>query len=54
MKISYDQEVDALSIVFRETPVTTKPLGDPHSASVVTWFTSARVVSPRRTFLTPS
>lgn len=28
MKISYDQEVDALSIVFRETPVTTKPLGE--------------------------
>ena len=28
MKISYDSEVDALSIVFRETTVTTKPLGE--------------------------
>jgi len=28
MKISYDPEVDALSIVFRETTVTTKPLGE--------------------------
>ena len=26
MKISYDAEVDALSITFRETTVTTKPL----------------------------
>lgn len=28
MKISYDSEVDALSITFRETTVTTKPLGE--------------------------
>jgi uncharacterized protein YuzE len=28
MKISYDSEVDALSIVFRETTVTTKHLGE--------------------------
>ena len=28
MKISYDPEVDALSIVFRDTTVTTKPLGE--------------------------
>ena len=28
MKISYDPEVDALSIVLREATVTTKPLGE--------------------------
>jgi YD repeat-containing protein len=28
MKVSYDSEVDALSIVFRDTTVTTKPLGE--------------------------
>lgn len=28
MKISYDPEVDALSIVFRDTTVTTAQLGD--------------------------
>jgi uncharacterized protein YuzE len=28
MKISYDAEVDALSITFRETPVTTKHLAE--------------------------
>lgn len=28
MRVSYDPEVDALSIVFRETMVTTKPLGE--------------------------
>lgn len=28
MKISYDPEVDALSIIFRETTVTAKPLGE--------------------------
>lgn len=28
MKISYDPEVDALSIIFRETTVTTKPLAE--------------------------
>ncbi|MHB8522633.1 MAG: DUF2283 domain-containing protein [Limisphaerales bacterium] len=28
MKISYDAEVDALSITFRETTVTTKPLAE--------------------------
>jgi uncharacterized protein YuzE len=28
MKISYDPEVDALSITFRETTVTTKSLGE--------------------------
>jgi len=28
MKISYDSEVDALSITFRETTVTTKSLGE--------------------------
>jgi|GEM_PF-339750 len=28
MKISYDPEVDALSIIFRETSVTTKPLAE--------------------------
>lgn len=28
MKLSYDSEVDALSIVFRETTVTTKRLGE--------------------------
>lgn len=28
MKISYDPEVDALSIVFRETTVTTKELAE--------------------------
>lgn len=32
MKISYDPEVDALSIVFRETSVTTQPLADGISA----------------------
>jgi uncharacterized protein YuzE len=28
MKISYDAEVDALSITFRDTTVTTKPLAE--------------------------
>jgi uncharacterized protein YuzE len=28
MKITYDAEVDAMSITFRETTVTTKDLGD--------------------------
>ncbi len=28
MRIAYDAEVDALSIVFREGPVTTKELGE--------------------------
>lgn len=28
MKISYDSEVDALSITFRETTVTTQPLAE--------------------------
>ena len=28
MKISYDPEVDALSIIFRETTVTSKHLGE--------------------------
>ena len=28
MKISYDKQVDALSIIFRETTVTTKELGE--------------------------
>ena len=28
MKVVYDSEVDALSIVFRETTVTAKPLGE--------------------------
>ncbi len=28
MRITYDKEVDALRIVFRETTVTTKELGD--------------------------
>ena len=28
MKVIYDPEVDALSIVFRETTVTAKPLGE--------------------------
>jgi YD repeat-containing protein len=28
MKIAYDAEVDALSIIFRETTVTTKHLGE--------------------------
>ncbi len=28
MKISYDSQVDALSIIFRETSVTTKPLAE--------------------------
>jgi len=28
VKVSYDPEVDALSIVFRETTVTTKSLGE--------------------------
>ena len=28
MRITYDREVDALSITFRETTVTTKELGD--------------------------
>ena len=28
MKISYDKEVDALSIIFRETTVTTKEIGE--------------------------
>ena len=28
MKIAYDPEVDALSIIFRETTVTTKHLGE--------------------------
>ena len=28
MKISYDAEVDALSIIFRETTVTTKHLAE--------------------------
>ena len=34
MKISYDAEVDALSIMFRETTVTTKHLAD--GAKIVT------------------
>ncbi len=28
MRISYDSEVDALSIIFRETTVTTKPIAE--------------------------
>ena len=28
MRISYDPEVDALSIIFRETTVTTRPLAE--------------------------
>lgn len=28
MKISYDSEVDALSIIFRDTTVTTQPLAE--------------------------
>lgn len=28
MKISYDPEVDALSLIFRETTVTTRDLGE--------------------------
>ena len=32
MKISYDREVDALSIVFRETTVTTQPIAEGISA----------------------
>ena len=28
MKISYDREVDALSIIFRDTTVTTRPIAD--------------------------
>lgn len=28
MRISYDQEVDALTISFRETPSISKPLGE--------------------------
>ena len=28
MKLRYDPEVDALSLVFRETTVTTKPLAE--------------------------
>ena len=28
MRISYDSEVDALSIIFRDTTVTTKPLAE--------------------------
>ena len=28
MKLRYDAEVDALSLVFRETTVTTKPLAE--------------------------
>lgn len=28
MRITYDKEVDALRIIFRETTVTTKELGD--------------------------
>ncbi len=28
MRISYDREVDALSITFRDTTVTTKPLAE--------------------------
>ena len=34
MRISYDPEVDAMSIVFRETTVTTKHLGEGIAADV--------------------
>jgi len=34
MRITYDPEVDAMSIVFRETTVTTKPLGEGIAADV--------------------
>lgn len=34
MRITYDPEVDALSIVFRETTVTTKHLGEGIAADI--------------------
>ena len=34
MRITYDAEVDAMSIVFRETTVTTKHLGEGIAADV--------------------
>ena len=34
MRITYDPEVDAMSIVFRETTVTTKHLGEGITADV--------------------
>jgi len=34
MRITYDPEVDAMSIVFRETTVTTKQLGEGIAADV--------------------
>ena len=34
MRITYDPEVDAMSIVFRETTVTTKHLGEGIAADV--------------------
>lgn len=34
MRITYDAEVDALSIVFRETTVTTKHLGEGIAAEI--------------------
>ena len=34
MRISYDPEVDAMSIVFRETTVTTRHLGEGIAADV--------------------
>jgi uncharacterized protein YuzE len=34
MRITYDAEVDALSIVFRETTVTTKHLGEGIAADI--------------------
>jgi uncharacterized protein YuzE len=37
MKISYDPEVDALSITFRDTSVTTKPLAEGIVAEDDSW-----------------
>jgi len=34
MRITYDPEIDAMSIVFRETTVTTKHLGEEIAADV--------------------
>ena len=43
MKISYDPEVDALSITFRETTVTTKHLAERIAADYPPWRTKGRL-----------
>jgi len=45
MRITYDPEVDAMSIVFRETTVTTKHLGEGIAADVDCTTLSERLLA---------